>query len=91
MTPAEIKQAQELIAKLQAENAALKSKGSTGPSCKVTDKGGVSFYGIGRFPVTLYREQWVKLLAHAEMIETFLKDNEAKLSVKPTKTLKVVA
>lgn len=89
MTPAEIKQAQELIAKLQAENAALKAVKTSGPSCKVTDKGGVSFYGVGRFPITLYKEQWLKLIGNIDMVKQFLVENDAKLSAKPSKTLKV--
>lgn len=80
------------IAALKAENDALKAAKTGGPSCKITEKGGVSFYGIGRFPVTLYKDQWIKLLANAEMVKTFLHDNESKLSVKPKKvTLKVAA
>ena len=80
------------IAALKAENDALKASKTGGPSCKITDKGGVSFYGIGRFPVTLYKDQWIKLINHIEMVKTFLKDNDSKLSVKPAKvTLKVAA
>jgi hypothetical protein len=82
-----------VIAELKTQNEALKATKTHGPSCKITEKGGVSFYGIGRFPVTLYKDQWIKLLANAEMVKTFLHDNEAKLSVKPAKkvTLKVAA
>lgn len=90
MNEQELKQ---MIAKLTAENEALKAKknSSSGPSCKVTEKGGVSFYGVGRFPVTLYKEQWVKLLNHTDMIKAFIAANDDKLSVKATKTiLKVV-
>lgn len=82
------------IAELTKQNEALKaSKKGAGPSCKVTDKGGVSFYGVGRFPVTLYKAQWIKLLDHADMIKQFLADNDAKLSVKETvkPTLKIAA
>jgi len=49
----------------------------------VSEKGGVSVYGLGRFPVTLYKEQWTKLLAMADEIRTFIKENEPKLKSKP--------
>jgi len=78
------------IAALKAENDALKAAKTGGPSCKVTDKGGVSFYGVGRFPVTLYKAQWIKLLGNAEMIKAFLIAHDSELSVKEAKvTLKV--
>lgn len=89
------KELQEQIATLKAENEALKAKKTTGsgPSCKVTDKGGVSFYGVGRFPVTLYKSQWIKLLQHTELIAQFIAENDAKLAVKETakSQLKIVA
>ncbi len=50
---------------------------------KVSEKGGVSLYGLGRFPVTLYKEQWAKLLDMADEIRAFLKDNDSKLKTKP--------
>jgi hypothetical protein len=49
---------------------------------KVSEKGGVSVYGLGRFPVTLYQEQWAKLLAMADDIRAFIRENEAKLKKK---------
>jgi len=52
-------------------------------SLKVSENGGVSVYGLGRFPVTLYKEQWTKLLAMADEIRTFIKANEPKLKSKP--------
>ena len=52
-------------------------------SLKVSEKGGVSVYGLGRFPVTLYKEQWAKLLAMAEEIKLFIKENDAQLKAKP--------
>ncbi|HET9554879.1 MAG TPA: hypothetical protein VFP50_18080 [Anaeromyxobacteraceae bacterium] len=70
------------LEKLKAENAALKSRGSKGVSMKVSEKGGVSVYGLGRFPVTLYQEQWLKLLDLADDIRGFIKENEAKLKKK---------
>jgi hypothetical protein len=70
------------LEKLKAENAALKSRGSKGISMKVSEKGGVSIYGLGRFPVTLYLEQWTKLLDLADDIRSFIKENEGKLKKK---------
>jgi hypothetical protein len=70
------------LEKLKAENEALKARGSRGVSLKVSEKGAVSVYGMGRFPVTLYQEQWLKLLDMADEIRTFIKDNESKLKKK---------
>jgi hypothetical protein len=69
--------------RLKAENEALKSRSSRGISMKVSEKGGVSIYGLGRFPVTLYKEQWTKLLDMADDIRAFIKENEPKLKAKP--------
>ena len=70
------------LERLRAENAALKAKGSRPTSLKVSEKGALSVYGLGRFPVTLYKEQWLKLLAMADDIKQFIADNEARLKVK---------
>jgi hypothetical protein len=70
------------LERLKAENAALKARGSKGVSMKVSEKGAVSVYGLGRFPVTLYQEQWLKLLELAEDIRGFIRENEAKLKKK---------
>ncbi len=70
------------LERLKAENAALKARGSKGTSLKVSEKGGVSVYGLGRFPVTLYQEQWLKLLDMAEDIRSFIRENEGKLKKK---------
>jgi hypothetical protein len=72
------------LEKLKAENEALKKKvpGKIGVSMKVSEKGGLSVYGLGRFPVTLYMEQWEKLLALADDIKTFIADNQDKLKKK---------
>ena len=53
-----------------------------GTSLKVSEKGGVSVYGLGRFPVTLYKEQWGKLLDMADEIRAFIAENESKLKTK---------
>ena len=64
---------------LRTENAKLKSKDSAGLSLKVSEKGAVSLYGMGRFPVTLYKEQWLRILASAPEIEAFIRENDSKL------------
>jgi hypothetical protein len=70
------------LEKLKAENEALKARTSRGVSLKVSEKGGVSVYGLGRFPVTLYKEQWTKLLDMADDIRRFITENESKLKAK---------
>lgn len=66
---------------LRAENAALKRQGRS-VSMRVSTKGALSVYGLGRFPVTLYKEQWSRLLGAADDIAAFLRDNDAKLKAK---------
>jgi hypothetical protein len=70
------------LARLRAENEALKAQAGRGLSLKVSEKGGISVYGLGRFPVTLYKEQWTKLLDMGEDIRRFMRDNDSKLKVK---------
>ena len=70
------------LERLRAENEALKSRSSRGVSMKVSEKGALSVYGLGRFPVTLYKEQWTKLLDMADDIRAFIRDNESKLKTK---------
>jgi hypothetical protein len=70
------------LERLKAENAALKAQATRGISLKVSEKGGVSVYGLGRFPVTLYKEQWAKLLDMADDIRSFIKQHDAQLKVK---------
>jgi hypothetical protein len=72
------------LERLRAENERLKTEKKSGrpTSLKVSEKGGVSVYGLGRFPVTLYKEQWAKLLDMADEIRAFIKENEAKLKTK---------
>ena len=74
----------EQIANLQAENDKLRaSKASHSRlSMKVSEKGALSVYGLGRFPVTLYSEQWTRLLARAEDIQAFIRVNGDRLSTK---------
>ena len=73
---------QSELDRLKAENERLKRAASRWITIKVSEKGGVSVYGLGRFPVTLYKEQWVKLLDIAEEIRGFIRDNEASLKTK---------
>jgi hypothetical protein len=77
---------QKELEKLRAENAALKRTSSRGLSLKVSEKGALSVYGLGRFPVTLYKEQWEKLLAMADDIRTFISANQAALKTKEVVT-----
>jgi hypothetical protein len=71
------------IERLKAENAELKSKPSRGTlSMKVSEKGALYVYGMGRFPVTLYKEQWTKLLSIADEIKKFISDNDDRLKTK---------
>ncbi len=70
------------LERLRSENEKLKQRGSRATSLKVSEKGGVSVYGLGRFPVTLYKEQWTKLLEMADEIRAFIKENESKLKSK---------
>ena len=71
------------LERLRAENDRLKNRTARGTSLKVSAKGGVSVYGLGRFPVTLYKEQWTKLLAMADDIKAFIKEHDADLKTKP--------
>ncbi len=70
--------------RLRAENEALKKGGGGGrsQSLRVSEKGGVSVYGLGRFPGTLYKEQWLRLLDMADEIRAFIHENDAKLKTK---------
>jgi len=68
--------------RLRAENEALKARSRRGITLKVSEKGGVSVYGLGRFPVTLYKEQWTKLLDSADDLRAFIRENDAQLKTK---------
>jgi hypothetical protein len=71
------------LERLKAENEQLKSHRGRAVSLKVSEKGGVSVYGLGRFPVTLYKEQWTKLLTMADEIRAFIKEHDSELKAKP--------
>jgi hypothetical protein len=70
------------LERLRAENERLKKGSSKGISLKVSEKGGVSVYGLGRFPVTLYKEQWRRLLDMSDDIRNFIDANESQLKSK---------
>jgi hypothetical protein len=70
------------LERLRRENEALKKGRSEGIRMKVSEKGAVSVYGMGRFPVTLYKEQWLKLVNMSDEIRTFIAENEARLKAK---------
>jgi len=72
------------LERLKKENEELKTKKRSGGtlSLKVSQKGAVSLYGMGRFPVTLYKEQWEKLLGFGEEIKSFIQENESLLKTK---------
>ena len=70
------------LERLRNENASLKKGAATGITMKVSEKGGLSVYGMGRFPITLYKEQWLKLLDMSDAIRSFIAANDAALKAK---------
>ena len=68
--------------RLRRESAALKKGASSSIRMKVSEKGALSIYGMGRFPVTLYKEQWLKLLDMADDIRAFIAAHEGELKAK---------
>jgi hypothetical protein len=70
------------LERLRSENEALKKGAARGVSLKVSEKGGLSVYGLGRFPVTLYKEQWIKLLDLSDEIRTFISTHDKELKAK---------
>jgi hypothetical protein len=71
------------LERLRAENERLRARRAAGDvTMRVSEKGGVSVYGLGRFPVTLYQEQWEKLLSHADEIRAFIAENRPRLKKK---------
>ncbi len=70
------------LERLRAENERLKSSGRGRVALKVSEKGALSVYGMGRFPVTLYKEQWLKLLAMSDEIRAFIEANNERLKSK---------
>jgi hypothetical protein len=78
--------AEEKLARLEAENLALREQMEQRKPgqlrLKISEKGGLSVYGLGRFPVTLYKEQWIRLLDYVDEIKKFLQDNDRQLKAK---------
>ena len=73
------------LERLRQENAALKKGAESGLRMRIGEKGGVSVYGLGRFPVTLYKEQWLRLLDNADDIRAFIAANAGQLKSKHDK------
>jgi hypothetical protein len=71
------------LERLRRENEALKKGGPRAVSIKVSEKGGVSVYGLGRFPITLYQEQWLKLLDMSDELREFIAAHKSELKAKP--------
>jgi len=70
------------LERLRAENEALKKAPSKVLTMKVSEKGALSVYGLGRFPVTLYKEQWIRLLDLSDDIRAFIQSNDEQLKAK---------
>ena len=70
------------LERLRNENTALKKGATTGITMKVSEKGGLSVYGMGRFPITLYKEQWLKRLDMSYAIRSFIAANDSALKTK---------
>jgi hypothetical protein len=70
------------LERLRAENEALKAKERRGTRLQVSEKGGVSLYGMRRFPVTFYKEEWERILGMADEIRVFIRENEGALKRK---------
>lgn len=70
------------VARLKAENEALKAKEKRGTYLRVSEKGGVSLYGMRRFPITFYREEWDRILGMADEIRAFISANASALKTK---------
>ncbi|HEV8497851.1 MAG TPA: hypothetical protein VGQ56_13350 [Gemmatimonadaceae bacterium] len=70
------------LERLRKENESLKKGAAKGVSMKVSEKGGLSVYGLGRFPITLYQEQWTKLLDMSEDIRAFIAAHQGELKAK---------
>ena len=70
------------LERLRKENESLKKGAAKGISMKVSEKGGLSVYGLGRFPITLYQEQWTKLLDMSEEIRAFIAAHQGELKTK---------
>jgi hypothetical protein len=72
----------ELLAKIAELEKQVGTKRSGKLEFKVGEKGGISVYGLGRFPVTLYYEQWIKLLDAAQDLKAFMESNKSRLKLR---------
>ncbi len=72
----------EELEQLRKQKATREAQDKKGISFKVSEKGGVSVYGLGRFPVTLYQEQWLRLFTEVDNLKTFIEENKSKLKTK---------
>ncbi len=70
------------LERLRSENTELKKGAATGITMKVSEKGGLSVYGMGRFPITLYKEQWLKLMDMSDAMRAFIAANDSVLKTK---------
>lgn len=87
MSPAEQQALIAEMSRIRAENEALKAAAVKKLTLKVGEKGGVSLYGMGQFPVTLYVEQWERLIGHIPAIQAFIEENRPKLKTKAQASL----
>jgi len=74
---------EELLKRIAELEQQAQARKPTALEFRVSEKGGISVYGLGRFPVTLYYEQWSRLLDRAEELRTFIEENKSKLKLKP--------
>ena len=70
------------LERLRSEDSALEKGAATGITMKVSEKGGLSVYGMGRFPITLYKEQWLKLMDMSDSMRAFIETNDSLLKTK---------
>ena len=73
------------LERLQRENEELRARAGKGTFLKVAKSGGVSVYGLGRYPVTLYQEQWLRLLTMEDDIKQFIQEHAGELKKKGEK------
>ena len=73
---------QREVERLRAENESLKAQSGRGLRLQVSAKGGVSLYGVRRFPVTFYREEWERILGMGGEIRSFIEENAHQLKTK---------
>ena len=82
MSPMSEEEMKAELERLRSENSALKKGAASGITMKVSEKGGLSVYGMGRFPITLYKEQWLKLMDMSDAMRAFIAANDSVLTTK---------